>query len=328
MRIDDEYQLAACAIAVSVVLLAASGAAIIAGGNASPTEELSAGPAGDARPDGTDRTDQNLTAEESERIDVSVASVENGTVAVDGGERTCRGDPRVDGSDRTRTDVRVDGATVTLVEDHDEPFERIERERFAELVWEETSKHAGLDEHDHVELRVNRYYETAAREKPSDTVGFRVRPTDGCLPSVEGEVEPEGRSVDVRSSHPELEDIELNVTDGIGVLDGDERILVERLVESDRHAAYTLQAEFDDPTRLDATVLEATSDGEIEMELAPPDVEGRAVVVRIDLDGEAVLDTWTRISIESVEGTDAVAVGDADGNGTVTVDLSDAEDES
>ena len=326
MRTDDEYQLAAYAIAVSVVLLAASGAAIVVGGNAGPTDGPPADPTGDVRPDdGTDRTDQNLTAE-SERIDVSVASIENGTV--DGGERTCRGDLRVDGSDRRRTDVRVDGVTVTLVEDHDEPFERIERERFAELVWEEASKHAGLDEYDHVEVRVNQYYETADREEPSDTVGIRVRPVDRCLPSVEGEIGLEERSVDVRSTHPKLDGVELNVTDGIGVLDGEDRTLLERLVESDRYAAYTLQAEFDDPTRLDATVLEATSDGEVEMELAPPDVEGRAVVVTVDLDDETVLDTWTRVSIEDVEGTDAVAVGDANGNETVTIDLTDAEDGS
>jgi hypothetical protein len=327
MRIDDEYHLAAYAIAVSVVVLAASGAVIVADGTPSHSP---AAPNDDMRPsdDRTDRTERNVTAEGSERIDFTVASSDNGTLAVAGSEHTCRGDLRVDDPNRTRTDIRVDGVTVTLVEAHDEPFDEIERERFAELVWEETSQHAGLGEYDRIELRVNQYYETTDRETPSDTVGVRVRPVDRCLPTVEGEVSLDERSVDVRSAYPELGDIALNVTDEIGVLDDGDRSLVEGLVESNRYAAYTLQAEFDDPARLNATVLEATNDGEVKLELAPTGVDGRAVIVTVDLDEGTVVNTWTKVSIDDIDGTDTVALGGTDGNSTVSVTVNDTEDGS
>ncbi|WP_049987385.1 hypothetical protein [Halobellus rufus] len=303
---NDEYRLAAYAVAVSLAVLAISGAIVVAG-DAPP----------DSSPSSTDRTDQNVTIDEANRIDISVAD-SNSTVAFDQGERTCRGNLRVDDPDQTRTDVELEGVTVTLVEDHDEPFDEINREQFAELVWDEVSATAGFENYDHVEIRVNQYYETVAREEPRDTVGVRVRPVDDCLPTVEAEVMLDNQSVDVRAAHPEIEDLELNVTDTMGVLDDTERKLLEQLLESNTYASYTIQTEFDTSSQLNATVLKATNDGVIEVKLTDPTIEGHTVITRVNLESETVLNTWTKISIEQSDGSNTVVVSDATDNSTVT----------
>ncbi|ACV49337.1 hypothetical protein [Halomicrobium mukohataei] len=301
-----EYRLAAYALAVSALLLAASGAVVVADGSvADPTDES---------PEPTNDT-VSTSGTDTETVDVSVTNTSATTFTVSEDGRTCGGALRVDDPNRTRTDVRVDGVTVTLIEAHGgEAFDEIDRQRFAALVWDEFSTSAGLGEYEHVELRVNQYYESVDREEPTDTVGVRASPADGCLPSVPGTVSLDDESVDVRSARPTLDGLDLTVTDTIGVLDDEERTLVERLVENDSQASYTVQQRFDDPSALAATVVEATNDGEVTLELTPPSADGPTVVVRIDLDTESVVTAYTKLSIESVD-TDTVVV---DGNETMT----------
>jgi hypothetical protein len=318
MQLNDEYRLAAYAVVASIAVLAISGAIVVSGDAPADTSQLST--------DETDQVDRNPTIDESNRFDISVAET-NSTVSFNRSERTCRGNLRVGDSDRSRTEVELDGVTVTLIEDHDEPFNEIERERFAKLVWSEVSGHAGLDDHEHVEIRVNQYYETVDREEPLDTVGVRARPVDDCLPTIQGEVTLDDRSVDVRTAYPELDEFELNITDTIGVLSDDDRALIEQLLGSNRYTSYTIQAEFDDPAQLNATVVEATNDGEVNVALTSPAVEGRTVVTRIDIQSETVRNAWTKVSTEKIEGTETVAVGDADGNSTVTFEAETEEQE-
>jgi hypothetical protein len=314
MQIDTEYQLAAYMVAIAVVVLAISGVVVV---TADGPPDMTNG--SDASDNGTVAPGQNISVTESEQIDLSVGSTGNETITFDPTERTCRGGLRVDDPDQNQTDIRVDTVSVTLISDHTDPFTEIERERFAELVWNDVSQHAGLAEYEQIEIRVNQYYETVEREEPLDTVGVRVRPVDQCLPVVEGEVSLDNRSVTVRSGYSTLEEIDLTITDTIGVLNDEERDRVERLVESDERASYSVQTEFNEPDQLNATVVEATNDGEVTLELSPPDQAGRVVVVRVDLESEAIVNLWTKVSLERIEGTDTVTVGDSNGNSTITL---------
>jgi hypothetical protein len=316
MQVETEYRLAAYAIAIAIVVLAISGVAIVTGD--SPPETMNASQPTDTE---TTETGRNISVTESEQVDVSVVTANNDTVSFAPNDRTCRGGLRVDDPNRNQTDVELDNVTVTLVADHTAPFDEIERDQFAKLVWSEVSGRAGLAEHDHVEIRVNQYYETVERDEPLDTVGIRVRPVDHCLPVVDGEVSLDNQSVNVRSEYSDLEEIDLTLTDTIGVLNAEERKLVERLIVSDERASYTVQTEFSEPKRLNATVREATNDGTVTLELSSPVQEGRTVVVTIDLHSETVDTLWTKVSLERIEGTDTVTVGNADGNSTVTVDV-------
>ncbi|MBO4249064.1 hypothetical protein IL252_14690 (plasmid) [Halomicrobium sp. IBSBa] len=306
-----EYRLAAYALAVSALLLAASGAVVVADGSVTDSTDESPEPT-----NGTVTSSGTYTDADTETVDVSVTNTSATTFTVSEAGRTCSGALRVDAPNRTRTDVRVDGVTVTLIEAHGgEAFDEIDRQRFAALVWDEFSTSAGLSESEHVELRVNQYYESVDREEPTDTVGVRASPADSCLPSVAGTVSLDNESVDVRSAQPALDDLDLTITDTIGVLDDEERTLVERLVENDSQASYTVQQRFDDPSALAATVVEATNDGEVALELTASSSDSPTVVVRIDLETESVVTAYTKLSIEVVDETDTVVV---DGNETVT----------
>lgn len=309
-----DYKLAAYALAAAAVVLLASGALVAAGTGTDA-------PAGDAAPDGenataneTDAQALNLTVSDGDEYDLTFVS----------GEGACGGALRAESPNRTETEVALDDVTVTLVErSTDEPFDGIDRERVAELAWDAAADRADF-ETDRVEVRVTRYYESLDREEPLDTAGIRVRPVDGCLPTVAGELDLANETVDVRSVRPQLDDLDLAFTDEIGVLDADDEALIEDLVVADESAAYDVQTQFDDPDELDATVLEATNDGRVEVELTAPGTDGQAVVVTVDLDDETVVDSWTRISFDSV---DVASANETDGNVTVHVTTNGTEAE-
>ncbi|KAA9404942.1 hypothetical protein EGO51_16525 [Haloarcula hispanica] len=320
MQMHRDYRLAAYAVAVSALLLTASGAAVVADGSAgnAPSE---------SSPSETEsnETTGSITVTNSTAFEVTTVSNDSGTVTFDQGDQTCGGGFRIDTPNRTRTDIQVRGVTVTLVEQHSgEPFDEIGREQFASLVWKEISGYAGLGAYDHIEVQVNQYYETVARDEPLDTVGIHARPVDNCLPAVEGEVALNSQSVAVRSSHSELEGLNLNITDTIGVLNESERDSIDRLIESNERTSYAIQTEFDDPDTLDATVVEATDDSQVKLELTRPG-GGRTVVVRIDLESETVERTWTRVAVERIDGTDSLTVGNHGENETTSFEVNYTE---
>ncbi len=320
MQMHRDYRLAAYAVAVSALLLTASGAAVVADGSAgnAPSE---------SSPSETEsnETTGSITVTNSTAFEVTTVSNDSGTVTFDQGDQTCGGGFRIDTPNRTRTDIQVRGVTVTLVEQHSgEPFDEIGREQFASLVWKEISGYAGLGAYDHIEVQVNQYYETVARDEPLDTVGIHARPVDNCLPAVEGEVALNSQSVAVRSSHSELEGLNLNITDTIGALNESERDSIDRLIESNERTSYAIQTEFDDPDTLDATVVEATDDSQVKLELTRPG-GGRTVVVRIDLESETVERTWTRVAVERIDGTDSVTVGNHGENETTSFEVNYTE---
>ncbi|MFD1687631.1 hypothetical protein [Halobellus litoreus] len=319
-----EYRLAVYALAVSMLLLVASGAAIVAGGsqNDSPAEPH-------ASEVERTQTANPVTATHSENVEIETVATNGTALTVTQGDRTCRGSLRTADPNRNRTDIQVGDTTVTLVEHQTgEPFDEIEREAFARLVWRAVADDAGLEEYDHVEVQVNQYYETVDREDPLDTVGIRVYPVDACLPTVEGEVALDNQSVTVQSSHPELEDLQVEITDTIGVLSDDDRNTITQLIESNEHTSYNIQVEFDNPRALEATVIEATNDGEVELELTHPDSAGRAVVVTVDLESETIKQTWVQFKIQSMNNTNVVAVGDSETNETITFETNHTENGS
>jgi hypothetical protein len=307
MQMNRDYRLATYALALASVLLLASGAAVVSGVGISDSIT-------DAeRPDtASNETDTDATVIEAEQVDTR--SVDSESITFVGSTDACGGLLRVDAPNHTRTDVQVDGGTATLVEEHDgEPFDEIPRERFAQLVWDETTAHAGLDEYDHLEVHVNQYYESTNRDEPLVTTGITVRPVDSCLPTVRGEVNLANETVDVRHPLPELESVDLRVTDSIGVLSEEDEQLLSSLLVSDENVSYLIQKQFENPDRLDATVLEATNDGQVDIELTSQSGDARAVVVTVDLETERVVRSHVRLEFDesNVELIDTTAVNES-----------------
>lgn len=310
---ERDYRIALYALGLSAVLLVAAGAAVASGFAPGATPVVTQ--SDDDPTDGTDAV--RLDRESSQQYDVTADTSANGTVTFTSTASRCGGAVAVDASDADRTDVQVDGTTVTLIEEHGgETFDGISRERFAELVWDATSDRAGVAEYDHVTVRVNQYYESIDRERPLDTAGITVRPHENCLPTVRGEVDLAGEDVTVTTTLPPLDDIELRVTDSLGVLSDDERRLIEELVASDEGASYNVQQQFNDPERLNATVLEATNDGLVDVRLTTDGSDGSAVIVTIDLDDETVVRSYATLELDA---DNVVTVGE-DENGTVSAD--------
>ncbi|WP_092664391.1 hypothetical protein [Halorientalis persicus] len=308
-----DYRIALYALGMSAVLLVAAGAVVASGFAPGATP-----PATQSDGDPTNGTDTvRLDRKSSQQYDVTVDESGNGTITFDSTASRCGGVVAVNASDADRTDVQVDGTTITLLEEHGgEAFDGISRERFAELVWAATSDRAGLDEYDHVTVRVNQYYESLDREQPLDTAGITIRPQDGCLPTVRGEADLADEDVTVIETLPALDDIELRITDSLGVLSDDERRLIEELVASDEGASYNVQQQFNDPERLNATVLEATNKGRVDVRLTAPESDGSAVVVTVDLRDESVVQSYATVELDA---DNIVRVGE-DSNETVSTD--------
>ncbi|MFC7325656.1 hypothetical protein ACFQMF_13835 [Halorubrum rutilum] len=316
---ERDYRIALYALGLSAVLLVAAGAVVASGfaPGATPAPTQS----DDDPTNGTDAV--RFDRESDQQYDVTVTASDNGTVTFASATSGCGGVVAVNASDADRTDVQVDGTTVTLIEEHGgETFDGISRERVAELVWDATSDRAELDEYDRVTVRVNQYYESIDRERPLDTAGVTVRPYEDCLPTVRGEIDLAGEDVTVITTLPPLDDIELRITDGLGVLNDDERRLIEELVAADEEASYNVQQQFNDPERLNATVLEATNDDLVDVRLTTAGSDGSAVIVTIDLNDETVVRSYATLELDA---DDVVMFGEGenetvsmDGGGTVT----------
>ncbi|MFC5279272.1 hypothetical protein ACFPM1_10980 [Halorubrum rubrum] len=188
--------------------------------------------------------------------------------------------------------------TVTLVSHHNgSVVDEIGRQRLAELVVERTGDRVGLSEYSQLEVRVNQYYESTAREEPLDTAGIRVRPTDDCLPLVRGTANRTNEAITVRAARPDLDAVELTYNDDVGVLDRDDRELIERLVVTDEQTSYNVRTHLD-ATELEATVVEATADDHVDIRLQRPDGSGSTVMLTADLDAETVAHTWVEMRID------------------------------
>lgn len=286
-----EYQLATYAFAFAMVLFAVSGAIVFAGAN--PSDDPDTEPADDSETYTFDVSDNEAIQADSE---ANVGVEFNATVSAT--EQTCSGLERIDSPDYSETDVEVEDTNLTLVYDDAEPFEEIEHQRFAELVWDDVSERPEFNTYDHVKVHVNQYYESIEREEPRDIVGVTVHPVDRCLPSADAEVNLDDESVDIHRTLPELDDLELAFNDTIEVLDDDEKAIVENVIETDSHASYTIQNQFDDPDTLDAKVIEVTKNHEVDLELTPTDDNNRAVLVTVNLEDESVEQAMMLLSLD------------------------------
>ncbi|MDS0260303.1 hypothetical protein NDI56_12940 [Haloarcula sp. S1CR25-12] len=283
-----DYRLAMYALGVSAVVLAASGAAVIAG----------AGLPADAEPDTANETNGTQIEADQRQFNVTVSGTGDGEYTLQQADRTCSGVLRLDSPERNRTSHQVGNVTVTLVSHHDgAAFDEVGRQRFAELVVDETGTRAGLGAYDRLEVQVNQYYESTARDEPLDIAGIHVRPADDCLPSVRGTVDLANETVDVRTARADIDEVSLNYTDDIGVLDQADRALIERLVAADGQTSYNVRAHLD-ATELRATVTEATADGRVDVELQRPDGNGSSVMLTVDRDAETVVHSWVEIQID------------------------------
>lgn len=295
-----DYRLAIYALGISVVLLVASGAAVIAGAS------LSAGPTDDP---GNETNVTKLDVDHQQQVNETLVQTGDSTYTLQQAQRTCSGALRLNNPDRNSTSHQVGNVTVTLVSHHDSaPIDEFGRQRVAELVVDATSERAGLSEYSRLEVQVNQYYESTARDEPLDIAGIRVRPTDDCLPSVQATVNLANETVNVRTARPDIDEMSLNYTDEIGVLDQDDREMIERLVVADGQTSYNVRAHLD-ATALEATITEATADGHVDIELQRPDGTGSTVMLTVDLDTETVVHSWVEIqidesSIEMADGDD------------------------
>ena len=309
-----DYRLAAYALGIATVLFVASGAVVMSGAG------LSAGPA-----DGpANETDVTETTTADRQHNATLNRTADGTYTLQQADRTCSGVLRLDSPSRNNTTHQVGNVTVTLVSHHDgEPFDEVERQRFAELVVEATDSRAGLGTYDRLEVQVNQYYESTSREEPLDVAGIHVRPVDECLPSVRGTVDLTNETVDVRTARSDIDEVDLNYTDDIGALDRDDRALIERLVAADGRTSYNVRTHLD-ATELAATVTEATGDGRVDVELHRPDANASSVMVTVDLDAETVVNSWVEVEVD--EGNITVVDGSdtADASEQVTIDLDES----
>jgi hypothetical protein len=312
---NSNYRYAAYALAASAIVLLATGAVVVSGVAFEPPTNT-----GPSIP--SDQTNV-VTLNETDVQTYDVSLDENGsTFTLDGVESTCSGPLSVDASNETHTDVRVGDTTVTLVEHHDgEAVDDIGPDRLAELVWDTASQRAGLEDHDQVEVQVNQFYETTAREQPLNVAGITVRPVDTCLPTVRGQVDLLNETVTVNSAFADLRTLNLTVTDDIGVLDAAERDRLAALIVSDAQASYNVQRLFDDPVTLDAAVVEATDDGHVDVELTVPGGDDATVGVTVDFEDDTVVRSWTQMTLDASQ---VVTVDETDTNHTVTVDVEDA----
>jgi len=297
-----DYRFAMFAFGISAVLLVASGAAVIAGASLSP--DPTDGPSNE-----TNIT--NLDADHHQQVNETLTQTGDGEYTLRQAQRTCRGALRLNSPDRNSTSHQVGDVSVALVSHHgSEPIDEVGQQRLAELVVEATGDRAGLNEYSQLEVQVNQYYNSTARDEPLDTAGIRVRPTDDCLPSVRGTANLSNETVDVRTVRPDIDEVSLNYTDEIGVLDQDDRELIERLVVADGQTSYNVRAHLD-ATTLEATVTEATADGHVDIKLQRPDGNGSTVMLTVDLDTETVVHSWVEIQIDESN------IEMADGDGTV-----------
>lgn len=287
---NREYKFAAYALALAAVLFAVSGAIVVSGvGPGGGTGD----PASDGEPTRTANETTGL-----DQYDVSVASSSNETLTFTSATPSCSGPSLVGASEPDRTETRLGDTTVTLIADDDAPFDELDRQQFAALVRDAVSNRTSLDEYAHLEMRVTQYYESLDREQPRDVAGVTVRPREQCLPYASGDVDLDDETVTIRRTLSPVESLELAFTDAIGVLDDDEKELIEDLVAADGQASYNVQRQFDESQTLDATVLEATNDGRIDLELTRPDRDGSAVRVTVNLDEETVVRSSTVLELE------------------------------
>jgi len=295
-----DYRLAMYALGISAVLLVASGVAVIAGASLSP------GPTDDV---GNETNVTKLDTDHPQQVNETLSRTGNSTYSLQQAHRTCSGALRLDSPNRNSTSHQVGDVTVMLVLHHDStPINEIGRQRVAELVVDATSDRAGLNEYSQLKVQVNQYYESTARDEPLDIAGIHVRPTDECLPSIRGTVNLTNETVDVRTVHPDIEEVSLNYTDEIGVLDQDDRELIERLVVADGQTSYNVRTHLD-ATALQATVTEATADGNVDIKLQRPDRNGSKVMLTVDLDAETVVHSWVEIQIDESD----IQMADEDG---------------
>ncbi|ELY77514.1 hypothetical protein [Natrinema gari] len=215
----------------------------------------------------------------------------------------------------TETTVELDDVTVSLRGDRDSLSER-DLETVAQRVWatDEISTH--FDGFDAVEMRVSRDREFDTDTDtftPADTATVRVTPTDGRLPHVVAVVDLDAESVTVTRRLPEIDGVDVTVTDETDSLSAADRELIADLVVSDDAASYTVQTQFDEPDELAATVTDATGDGPATatIEVAPPTAETTSVTLTVDLETETV----TRSFVVSRN----VTVSDGDDGFTVSV---------
>ncbi len=299
---ERDYRLAISALGISAVLLVASGAAVIAGAGLSPKQTDDPG----------NETNVTKLDADQQQFNATLTQTAGSKYTLRQAQRTCSGALRLNSPDRNSTSYQVGDVTVTLVSHHDSaPIDEIGRQRLAELVVEATSDRVGLNEYSQLEVQVNQYYESTARDEPLDIAGIRVRPVDDCLPSVQGTVNLANETVDVRTARPDIDDVSLNYTDEIGVLDQDDKKLIERLVVADEQTSYNVRAHLDAMT-LEATVMEAT-DGHVTIKLQRPDGNGSTVMLTVDLDAETAAYSWVEIQI------DESSIEMADGDGTIEV---------
>jgi len=170
---------------------------------------------------------------------------------------------------------------------------------------------------------VNQYYESTVREEPLDTAGIHVRPAEGCLPLVRGTVNLANETVDVRTVRPDIEEVSLNYTNELGVLDQDDRELIEHLVVTDEQTSYNVRSHLG-ATALQATVTEATASGNVDIKLQRPDRNESTVMLTVDLDAETVLHSWVEIQIDESDIDMVDAQNASDQADSISIDLDES----
>lgn len=321
-----DYRLAMYALGISTVLLIASGATVIAGASQSggidgPINETADAPANET-------VDMRLDTDQ--QINVTATRTDDSEYTFQQAQRTCSGALRLDSPERNSTRHQVGDVTVTLVTHHDgATVDAIGRQRLAELVVDETSDRAGLGEYSHLEVQVNQYYESTERVEPLNVAGMHVRPVDDCLPSVRGTVNRTNETIDVRTARPDVDEVNLNFVDEVGVLEQDDRELIEHLVVADGQTSYNVRTHLD-ATTLEATVTEATADGAVDIELQRPDGNGSSVMLTVDLNAETVTHTWVELQIaeENIEMADGDGQAEAENTSEQTDSVAIDLDES
>ena len=203
---------------------------------------------------------------------------------------------------RSVTEFTLDGTTIELnVDQRDPMFDERDRRRYAERVWKSLSDEADFEDVNAIEIRVDQIFETGAHETPTDEAVVHVRPAERQLPEVTAVTDRSGTSVNVTTVHHRIGEVDVEIEDGLGVLDADDVETIESLATAGGDLSDALQSQFENPQTLSANVTEISDDGTVELQFLTDPDDGSAVGATIDLEDERVRSTWMILTVEDAD---------------------------
>jgi hypothetical protein len=255
----------------------------------------------------------NITVVDSTSDSFDVKLIENSSEFENGTSVWVR-----EGENRSTNEYEVDGKTVVLnADERDEMFEGTEKKTYAKNVYDAVKSEAEYKNFASIEIQVDQIYESGDHDTPTDEAIVHVRPANQRVPEVTAITSLSADSVNVTSTVPRVTDVDITIKEGLGVLNDSDVDTLEQLATEGHDLSYYIAQEFEDPSEISATVIEATNDGTVDLHLSQTESDSQ-VGVTVDLDDDEVESTWMIVSLEDSDLTISEA------NSTETVEFEDS----